>query len=299
MRILVTGANGQVGWELVQHGSSHGLAVIGRDRAGLDICDPEAVASEIKANAVAMVINAAAYTAVDRAETEPGLAYAVNRDGPAILAAACAKANIPLLHISTDYVFDGTKKEPYVETDPVAPLGVYGKSKEAGEREIRARLDRHIILRTSWVYGVHGSNFVKTMLRLGREREEIRVVDDQIGCPTSAADIAEALLDMADIFVRKDQIAWGTYHYCGQGATSWYNFAQAIFARARQYETLKLQNLLQIPSSEFLTPTRRPMYSALDCSLIHENFCISPKNWGQSVMKMIDHEYETPKGKIL
>lgn len=289
MRILVTGANGQVGWELVQQGSHYGLNISGRDRAGLDICDPEAVAKEIKATGVGMVINAAAYTAVDRAETEPDLANAVNRDGPAILASACATANIPLIHISTDYVFDGSKKEPYVESDPVAPLGVYGKSKEAGEQKIRTRLERHIILRTSWVYGVHGNNFVKTMLRLGREKEEIRVVDDQIGCPTSAADIAETLLLMAQKFVRGDEIAWGTYHYCGQGPTSWYRFAQVIFDRAeKHHHHLKLQNLLPIPSSEFPTPTRRPVYSALDSSMIYKKFSISPKNWHKSVTIMID-----------
>ena len=196
MKLLVTGANGQVGHALAAL-DGPGLTMVALDRARLGITDEEAVRRVVRTHAPDAVINAAAYTAVDRAESEPEAAFAVNRDGPAHLAAACAEAGVPLLHISTDYVFGGTKAEPYVETDPVAPLGVYGQSKWAGEEAVRARLPQHIILRTAWVFSDHGSNFVKTMLRLGREREVLRVVADQHGGPTAASDIAEALVAIA------------------------------------------------------------------------------------------------------
>ena len=167
MKILVTGANGQLGWELSRGGTRKGFDILALDRATLDITDQSAVNREVSGSGASVVVNAAAYTAVDQAESEPELAYAVNRDGPAYLASACAEAGVPLFHISTDYVFDGRKKSPYVETDAVSPLGVYGKSKAEGEVEVRSLLRQHIIVRTSWVYGVHGNNFVKTMLRLG------------------------------------------------------------------------------------------------------------------------------------
>ena len=167
MKVLVIGANGQVGWELVRRGASMGLQMVGVDLPEINITLPGSVKKTMDQNEFALVVNAAAYTAVDRAESEPRLAFAVNRDGPAHLASNCAKAGIPLFHISTDYVFNGRKKGPYLESDPVSPVSVYGKSKAAGELEVRNRLQNHIILRTSWLYGVHGQNFVKTMLKLG------------------------------------------------------------------------------------------------------------------------------------
>jgi dTDP-4-dehydrorhamnose reductase len=221
MRILLTGANGQVGRELSNSGGQRGIEVLALNRSDLDITDPVSVSREVNRSGVSLVINAAGYTAVDEAESEPELAFAVNRDGPAYLASACEKVGIPLVHISTDYVFDGQKQGDYLETDPVSPLSVYGKSKAAGEVEVRKRMREYLILRTGWVYGVYGHNFVKTMLRLGREKEVVQVVDDQYGCPTYAADLAETILRIAAQLQEGRQIIWGTYHYCGKGVTSW------------------------------------------------------------------------------
>ena len=197
MRLAIIGAKGQVGWELSQRAPAFGHAVLAWDVDTLDITDANAVDEALASSDAHAVINAAAYTAVDKAEQEPALAFAVNRDGPAHLAAACARLRIPLLHISTDYVYDGAKIDPYVEDDPTTPLGVYGASKLAGDETVRQLLPRHLILRVSWVFGVHGHNFVKTILRLAREREELRVVADQRGCPTFAGDIADTLLELA------------------------------------------------------------------------------------------------------
>ncbi|HVC55035.1 MAG TPA: dTDP-4-dehydrorhamnose reductase, partial [Stellaceae bacterium] len=193
MRLLVLGAGGQVGRELSRFAWPAGCEVLARDRSGLDITQREAVFAAVTGGRADIVINAAAYTAVDRAESEVEAAWAGNCTGPANLAAACRDAAIPLIHISTDYVFDGAKTGPYREDDSVNPLGVYGKSKEAGERAVREALPQHVILRTAWVYSVHGSNFVKTMLRLAADRPVLRVVADQHGSPTSAADIAAAI----------------------------------------------------------------------------------------------------------
>ena len=234
-----------------------------------------------------MVINAAAYTAVDRAESEPNIAFMVNRDSPANLAAACADAGIPLVHISTDYVFDGQKPNPYIESDRVSPLGVYGKSKAAGESEIRAHLKEHIILRTAWVYGNHGHNFVKTMLRLGKVREMLRVVNDQVGCPTYAADIAETILRLASIYCEENSISWGTYHYCGKGITTWHGFAQTIFEIAKNYDSFDLKKIVPITTEEYPLPAKRPANSALDCESISNKFGIYPKPWQDSLLAMI------------
>ena len=217
MRIAIVGSKGQVGWELTRRAPMFGHEVLAWDQDELDITDATAVDRMLTASGAAVVINAAAYTAVDRAEQEPELAFAVNRGGPAHLAAACARLNIPLLHISTDYVFDGRKTGPYVEDDPASPLGVYGLSKWEGDEAVRRLLPRHLILRVSWVFGIQGHNFVKTILRLAREREELRVVADQLGCPTYAGDIADTLLALAGRGAEMDakamwdtQAGWGT-----------------------------------------------------------------------------------------
>ncbi|MEO1632504.1 MAG: dTDP-4-dehydrorhamnose reductase, partial [Bacteroidota bacterium] len=221
MRVLIPGANGQVGRELVARAAQHDIEAMGLTRADLDLNDAKAVRAVVQAHQPDAVVNAAAYTAVDRAESEPDLAFAVNRDGPAALAAACADLGIPLVHFSTDYVFDGAKPEPYVEGDPAAPLGVYGQSKWEGEEAVRAALDRHLILRVSWVFSRHGGNFVKTMLRLGREREALRIVADQHGGPTPASAIADAaLVTLRQASERNDD--WGTYHFCGAPFTTWH-----------------------------------------------------------------------------
>jgi dTDP-4-dehydrorhamnose reductase len=287
MKVLVTGAHGQVGWELSRRGAGKGSNILALDRATLDITDQSAVKRTVGRSGAALVVNGAAYTAVDQAESESELAFAANRDGPANLASACAEAGIPLIHISTDFVFDGEKKGPYHETDQVSPLNVYGKSKAAGETEVRERLREHIILRTSWVYGVHGRNFVKTILRLGRERDVIKVVADQYGCPTYAADLAEAILLIAAKLREFGESDWGTYHYCGKGVTNWHGFAEAILVVARQYTNLVIKEVEPIATTEYPTLAKRPTNSVLDCSLIENHLGISPKPWNESLTKML------------
>ena len=234
------------------------------------------------------MINAAAYTAVDQAESEPDQAYAVNQDGAANLAEFCVKAVIPLIHVSNDYVFDGSKAGPYFEEDPVAPLGVYGQSKEAGEAEIRSRIQEHLIIRTAWLYGIHGQNFVKTMLHFGKEKEVMRVVGDQTGCPTCAADLADAILLMTDHILSGKEISWGTYHYCGGGSITWHGFAKAIFNYAEKYESFSVREIIPITTDEYPTPVKRPPNSVLDCSKIERNFGIRPRPWEPSLADMID-----------
>ena len=301
MRMIVTGAQGQVGWELTRRATALGHDVLAWDVAELDITDADAVDQALDASGAELIINAAAYTAVDRAEQESKLAFAVNRDGPAHLAAACARLNLPLLHISTDYVYDGAKIDPYVETDPTTPLGVYGASKLAGDEAVRGLLPRHLILRVSWVFGVHGHNFVKTILRLAREREELRIVADQRGGPTFAGDIADVLLELAGRIAEiDDQNAWGVYHYCGTPATTWHGFASAIVERARdeqqspkrrsrkagaiakpvqQNEPLVVQTVTPITTAAYPTPAARPMNSVLDCAKLAARFGIQPRPW--------------------
>jgi dTDP-4-dehydrorhamnose reductase len=296
MRVLIIGANGQLGWELCRKGKKRGFDIVPLDLPEFDITDPPAVIKQIRQGGVSLIINGAAYTAVDRAESEPALAFAVNRDGPAYLASACAKAGIPLIHISTDYVFDGRKKGPYLETDPVSPLGVYGRSKAAGETEVKGHLKEHVILRTAWLYGVHGHNFVKTMLRLGSEKEVLRVVDDQYGCPTFAGDIAEAILAISSKIGERCDIPWGTYHYCGKGVTSWHGFTEKIFDLAKPHNSLIVKKVEPITSEEYSTySAKRPANSVLDCSLLTKTFGISPLPWHESLAHMIDQYYKTEK----
>ena len=280
MRIIVIGAQGQVGWELTRRATGLGHDVLAWDVAELDITDAAAVDRELAAGGMDVAINAAAYTAVDRAEQEPALAFAVNRDGPAHLAAACARSNIPLLHISTDYVYDGAKIDPYVEDDPTTPLGVYGASKLAGDEAVGRLLPRHLILRVSWVFGIHGHNFVKTILRLAREREELRVVADQYGCPTYAGDIADTLLELARRTAEIDaNSAWGTYHYCGEPATTWHGFASAIVEMARAREPLATRSVIAIATADYPLPSPRPVNSVLDCAKLAARFGIRPRLW--------------------
>ncbi|MFQ5356487.1 MAG: dTDP-4-dehydrorhamnose reductase, partial [Mariprofundaceae bacterium] len=230
-------------------------------------------------------------TAVDRAESEPELAYAVNRDGVANLAAACRESDIPLIHISTDYVFDGQQSTPYAEEDPVNPMGVYGASKLAGERVLETELEQHIVIRTAWVYGAHGHNFVKTMLRLGREKESLSVVADQYGCPTSAPDIAETVLNISQQVYDKGNRVWGMYHYVAEGITTWHEFAAAVFDEGRRYENLCVRDIRPISTSEYPTPARRPSNSALDCTKIKQVFNIDCKPWRQSLRGVIKEMY--------
>jgi dTDP-4-dehydrorhamnose reductase len=294
--LLIVGSNGQLGWELVRRSGLQGLEAHGLDCPGIDIGDDSSTRSCLAPLQSRVIVNAAAFTAVDRAESDADAAFAVNRGGPRNLAMYCKEHGIPLIHISTDYVFDGTKEGAYVEEDPVAPIGVYGRSKEAGEGEVRELLENRVIVRTAWLYGVHGQNFVKTMLRLGRERETLRVVVDQWGCPTYAADLADAVLEIAGLYVSGSKVSWGTYHYCGAGETSWHGFAEAIFELARKHERLKVKEVVPITTAEYPTPARRPANSVLDCSKMERNFGIRPRPWKESLAKMIDRLYKEDAG---
>lgn len=288
MRLAIVGAKGQVGWELVRRAPMFGHEVLAWDVDELDITDAAAVDRTLATSGADAVINAAAYTAVDRAEQEPTLAFAVNHDGPVHLATACARLNIPLLHISTDYVFDGTKTNPYTEDDPAAPLGVYGQSKWEGDEAVRRLLPRHLILRVSWVFGIHGHNFVKTILRLAREREELRVVADQHGCPTYAGDIADVLLELAGRVGEIDaNDTWGVYHYCGEPATTWHGFASAIVERAELDEKLKVRTVTVITTADYPTPAARPANSVLDCARLTARFSIHPASWREGLATML------------
>jgi len=288
MKILVTGSKGQLGHELLIQGNNFGYEILPADLPDLDIADKTQVKHWLEKFQPSFVVNAAAYTNVDKAETEQNLAFAVNRDGPANLAEACAKFEIPLIHISTDFIFDGKKSSPYIESDPVSSLSIYGKSKQEGEKEVRSRLKNHIILRTAWLYGVHGQNFVKTMLRLGREKEVISVVADQFGSPTSAADLAAAVLQIISRIKKYNgDINWGTYHYCGQGITTWHGFTEEILSLARQYISIKTKDVKPISTAEYPTKAIRPPFSALDCGLIKKNFGISIKPWQDSLKTVI------------
>lgn len=289
--VLIVGANGQLGWELVQQCRHQGMHLLALDCPGIDIADESSAYSCLAPLPARILVNAAAYTAVERAESEPVAAFAVNREGAKNLARYCKERQIPLIHISTDYVFDGSKKGAYVEDDPVAPIGVYGRSKEGGEAEVRGLVESHLIIRTAWLYGVHGQNFVKTMLKLGRERETLRVVADQWGCPTYAADLAAAVLKIVGLYLAGNKIAWGTYHYCGTGETSWHGFSEAIFELARKHESLKVKAITPITTAEYPTPARRPANSVLDCSKIERHFAILPRPWKESLTEMIDRLY--------
>ena len=258
------------------------------DQAELDITDAAAVDQALNASGADVVINAAAYTAVDKAEQEPERAFAINRDGPAHLAAACRRLHIPLLHISTDYVYDGRKPGPYDEEEPVAPLGIYGVSKQAGDEAVRRLLPRHLILRVSWVFGIYGQNFVKTILRLAREREELRIVADQRGCPTYAGDIADTLLELAGRSAAMDaQQAWGVYHGCWSPATTLHGFTEASLEEARHHQALRVQTITPIATADYPTPTARPANSVLECAKLDGRFGLQPRSWREGLKAML------------
>lgn len=279
LNVLQFGRSGQLGTELVAVLSRNPdirATVLGRDEA--DFTDPSGIENAIlKAGALDLVINAVAYTAVDRAEQEETLAYRVNAEAMDAMARACAARGVPLIHVSTDYVYDGAKSSPYVESDPTGPLNAYGRSKLAGENFIRDRLPAHVILRTSWVYSAWGRNFMTTMLRLGAERDEVPVVDDQFGAPTSARDLAEAIATIARR-ITGPMPQFGTYHYADAGETSWHGFAAEIFRQAG----LKAR-AVPIPATEYPTPARRPANSRLDATKISRIFGIHPPAWQTSL----------------
>ncbi|MBU0995412.1 MAG: dTDP-4-dehydrorhamnose reductase [Proteobacteria bacterium] len=287
MKLLITGSSGQLGHALSRISKIQHIDIFEGDLPHFDILDAPNTEKKVLFFQPDIIINAAAYTLVDQSENEADKAFAINQDGPATLAGICRTKRIPLIHISTDYVFDGKKGTAYIEDDPVSPLGVYGKSKEAGEKEIRKRLTEHVIMRTSWLYGIHGNNFVKTMLKLGKERDVVRVVSDQKGSPTCAEDLAEAIINVAKKILSRKPSRWGTYHYCNSGVISWYEFAQSIFQIAACYDTFKVDQVIPITTAEYPTLTTRPPFSALNCEKIRKNFDIEQKPWKESLEQTI------------
>src|SRR5208283_2197716 len=263
--VVVVGSGGMLGCEVVESVKSAGRKVAALDIPLIDITKRENVRSVLGGiGSPCLLINCAAYTAVDKAESEPEAAFAVNRDGPANLAGECERRGMPLIHISTDYVFNGESDSPYKEDDAADPLNVYGRSKWEGEEAVRSRLAEHIIVRTSWLYGSGGQNFVKTILRLGKERDELEVVSDQYGCPTWSFDLAECLVRIAErVLLGSEDASWGTFHFCGEGVTTWYEFALAILDEARRRESSGIARVSPVPGSSYPTVAVRPRYSVL------------------------------------
>jgi dTDP-4-dehydrorhamnose reductase len=300
--VLVFGAAGQVGFELCRRPAT-GLNVVGLGKEAGDITNPQAIAQAFTQYHPTVVINAAAYTAVDRAESEPEAAFAVNRDGAAFLAAACAAQNIPLLHISTDYVFPGDEVRPYDEDAATGPLSVYGESKRAGEIAIREACPQHIILRTAWVFGAHGQNFVKTMLRLGAERPEMRVVDDQVGGPTPAAAIADVLLQLAGRSAAAGStkgapMPWGTYHFCGAPLVTWYGFACEVFTQGVRSGLLDdAPQMVPITTADYPTPAHRPAFSGLNCQRLQDVFALPAADWESGLKQVVDELNQRQKDR--
>jgi len=286
VRVLVFGRFGQVGRALVDAAPRFGIEATALGRDQVDITDRAVVLDAVGRLRPDAVVNAAAYTAVDRSESDVEAALAVNGAGAGHVAEACRAAGVPLVHVSTDYVFDGRKPAPYVETDPVNPLGAYGRSKLAGERAVADAWSRHLILRTSWVYAPVGHNFVRTMLRLAGERSELSVVDDQHGCPTAAEDLAALVCDLLS---RGDGLEgrWGLYHAAGAGVTTWCGFAREIFRQREALTGLAGPVVQAVPTSAYPTPTPRPPNSALDCSRLRATFGVSLPAWPDSLRRCL------------
>lgn len=288
MKFLLTGKTGQLGWELERALAPLGT-VMAFDRTGLDLADPDSVRRAIRDARPDVIVNAAAYTAVDKAEAELDLAMRVNGVAPGIMAEEAKRLGALLVHYSTDYVFDGTKDSPYIEDDPINPLNAYGRSKAAGETAVRATAPTHLVFRTSWVYAARGANFVRTMLRLARERSELRIVDDQTGAPTwarSIADMTAAVLGV-DSGARARENP-GVYHYTADGSVTWHGFARAIF---REAETtlpgFKAPALVPITTAQYPLPARRPVNSRLDCARLAATFGVTPVPWEEMLKECL------------
>jgi dTDP-4-dehydrorhamnose reductase len=288
VKVLINGRHGQVSHELQRRlGAVGELIVLGRDQ--LDLAQPDQVRRQVQNIRPDLIINAAAHTAVDLAESEPQAAFAINAVAPGILAEEALALDIPLIHYSTDYVFDGMKAGPYTEDDTPNPLGVYGKSKLAGEQAIRDVQGKHLILRTSWVYSTHGRNFLLTMQRLLQEKPELRVVADQIGAPTWAGTIANSTLALIERWQANEVADWGTYHLSAQGETSWFGFAQAIGEALRQ-QGKPCATLIAIPSSDYPTPAARPLNSRLDCSRLQRDWGVSQPDWQTALRECLTEQ---------
>lgn len=286
IRVTVTGTQGQVALSLLERGLAHAdIDVTALGRPDLDLERPETVEAALVAAKPGMVVNAAAYTAVDKAESEPDRAFAANRDGAGAVARAAARLGVPLIHLSTDYVYPGDKTVPYVETDATGPTSVYGRSKFEGEQAVLAVHPSALIFRTSWVYSPFGANFVKTMLRLAKDRDVIRVVDDQQGNPTSAIDIADAILRIAPSLIEGGEKG-GIYHCCGEGSTTWRGFAEAIFAESNRRcgPSAKVEG---IPTSQYPTPARRPLNSRMETAAFRQRFGFGLQSWEDALSETV------------
>lgn len=296
--ILVFGRHGQVGSELMTQARSFGFEAVGIGSKDADITSLSSIEGLVRTHRPRFIFNAAAYTAVDKAESDADAAFSVNATAPALMAKAAEEAGIPFFHISTDYVFDGRKSGPYLESDSIAPLGVYGRSKAEGDLAVAAATARHIILRTSWVFGSHGANFVRTMIRLASEQPELRVVDDQLGRPTGAGDIAGSLLRIAQIAgtARGDEgkgFPWGIYHFANAGEVTWCGFARAIMGELER-RGRPAARVVAIRSEDYPTAAVRPRNSVLDCSKIEKNFGISPEPWHTPLRRVMDDLLSNP-----
>lgn len=290
MKILITGKNGQVGSSLVdQLKTMPDVTLLALERDQLDITDATQINKIVTEFNPNVIINAAAYTAVDKAEEESELAYTINRDGPHNLAVAANKINAVIIHISTDYVFNGDSEESYTESDTTAPQGEYGRSKLAGENAVAQACSRHIILRTAWVFGEHGNNFVKTMLRLANTRDTLGVVADQYGGPTYAGDIATAILTITKQIVDGNK-EYGIYHYSGFPHVSWHTFAEKIFEIALEQHVLKQSiQVNPITTLDYPTPAKRPANSRLNCDKIHNVFSIEQSDWQTALVRIQEY----------
>lgn len=288
LKVLVVGRSYQVAQALMNALWPRRLVVEAHGRESIDLGQPSWIANVIAKGRWAAVVNAAAYTAVDRAESEPDLAFTVNRDGPAALAAACAKAGIPLVHLYTDYVFDGKNADAYTEDAPVNLLSVYGASKAAGEEAVRTRLHAHVILGTSWVFSTTGANFVKTMLRLGAERTELSIVQDQRGCPTAAQDIAATIARLTSALIESSREGFGTFHFAGAGPTTWHGFAGEIFRQAALRGHAPTPRLHPISTDAYPTPAQRPANSVLDTRRLEQVYGIVPRPWARGLEETLD-----------
>lgn len=279
--ILLFGAGGQLGQELFARATFRSVPLQALTRAEIDIADEAAIRGAIARARPSVIVNAAAYTKVDKAESEPDAARRANAIAPALLARAARAADAALVHISTDYVFDGSKTGAYTEADPVSPLGVYGRSKAEGEDAVRAALPRHLIVRTSWVYGAYGHNILKTVLRLAAERDELRFVADQRGCPTSTHDLAEAILGIAPRLAAREPLS-GTYHFAGTGATTWHGFVERVVAAQAAF-TGRRPRVIPITTADYPTPAHRPANSELASGLFAATFGIRAEPWERQV----------------
>ncbi|MHA4975172.1 dTDP-4-dehydrorhamnose reductase [Pseudomonas extremorientalis] len=289
MKILICGQHGQVSRELQQRLQGLGeLIVLGRDQ--LDLANAEQIRQRVRAHRPSLIINAAAHTAVDQAESEPDAAFAINAIAPGILAEEAKALGIPLIHYSTDYVFDGSKPAPYTEADTPNPLGVYGQSKLAGEQAIAAVGGQYLVLRTSWVYSNHGNNFLLTMQRLLQEKPQMRIVADQIGAPTWAGSIANSTLALIERWQAGTAGEWGVYHLTAQGETSWFGFAEAIGEHLRK-QGKACAELEAIPSSAYPTPAQRPLNSRLDCSRLQQQWHVSQPQWQDALRECLAQQH--------